>query len=151
MKDAEHDAARRRSALSRLGRLGAVALALSACAPQAGTATITPGGDGDGPRGPSPDGRHDDDSMGSLKQRLDTLKAKQTGLVKAASSDAAVCEDLCSLATSICAVQQKLCQLADAHAGDDEYQALCREAHQECREAQDSCIGCVESNSSAAQ
>lgn len=127
--------------------LGALVIALSACAPQAGNRTVTPGGNGTAPRGATAEGHHDDDSMGSLKLRLDGLKSKQSTLVQAASADAGVCEDLCSLATSICAVQEKLCELADAHAGDDEYQGLCREAHQECREAQESCIACVQSNS----
>jgi hypothetical protein len=136
-----------RHRIGRAAALGLLALALSACGPQAGSSTVTPGGNG-GSRGATPEGRHDDDSMGSLKQRLDRLRSHQSELVHAASDDAAVCEDLCSLATSICAVQQKLCDLADAHSGDDEYQSLCREAHQECREAQESCIGCVQSNSS---
>lgn len=127
--------------------LGVLLAALAACQPQAGSTSVTPGGEGAAARGASPEGQHEDDSAGSLKARLENLASQRASKLEPASTDPGVCEELCSLATTICSVQEKLCELADEHAGDDEYQGLCREARQECREAQDSCVACVESNS----
>jgi len=116
------------------------------CGPTAG-GTNTPTNGGGGPTvTPDPVGPGDDRSMGALKRELDAFTRKKQSMVTASTSDPAVCEELCSLATDICEVQQKLCDLADEHAGDDEYQNLCREARNECREAQESCVRCVESN-----
>ena len=136
-------------ARQRLCRL-ALAAALSAIVPIAGgcnqaTAggTVTPG-DGEPRPGADPQGAHMGDSLGELKLRLEQLKRRQLQVIPAANQDKAVCEDVCSLATSICGVAEKLCNLADDHPQDPEYQNLCREARLECKEAQDSCIGCVE-------
>jgi hypothetical protein len=76
--------------------------------------------------------------------RLRKLVDQQRALSTAASANAGACEDICSLATSICGVQEKLCSIADKHPGEDEYQGLCREAKQECQAAQEDCIRCVE-------
>ncbi|MBK6918633.1 MAG: hypothetical protein IPH07_14660 [Deltaproteobacteria bacterium] len=114
------------------------------CGPQAGGGgTVTPGGAGGGVSS-DPDGRDEGQSAGELKQRLDALLDREEQLAPQAATDAGKCEDLCELATSICAVEEKLCDLADDHPDDDAYQGLCREARNECREAQDSCVRCVE-------
>ncbi len=94
--------------------------------------------------GPAADGPHEGQSAAELKLRLDKLAEQQAGLIPAASRDPNTCEEVCSLATSICSVQEKLCEIADGHPSEVEYQALCRDARQECREAQDACVRCVE-------
>jgi hypothetical protein len=119
---------------------------MAGCVTQAGG-----GGSTAVPRG-APDaadtrGPHVGESMSELAVRLRALVRQRGGKLHAAASDAAACEDLCSLATSICEVQEKMCLIADEHPADGEYQNLCREAQHECREAQASCIDCVESNS----
>lgn len=107
----------------------------------------TPTNPTDGARtDPDPVGPGDDRSMGALKRDLDAYTRKRSGLLSASATDAAVCERLCSLATDICDVQVKLCELADEHPDDTEYMSLCREAKNECHEAQESCVRCVESN-----
>jgi hypothetical protein len=60
-----------------------------------------------------------------------------------AMSDVEVCEDLCSLATSICEVAKRLEVIANRNAGNESYQQLSREAQLECREAMESCTNCV--------
>ncbi len=110
-------------------------------------ATVVPGEPQAAP-GTDPEGTQEGDSMGELQLRLRRLVEEQSTKLEPAATDAAVCEDLCSLATSICGVQQKLCDLADRHAGDDRYQGLCREARLECKEAQNACIQCVQRHSS---
>lgn len=115
------------------------------CLPSAGAGTATPGtGGGDAPERSDTHGEHELEDRTTLSARLERLKAKRTQVVAPAMSDAAVCEDLCSLSSSICEVKEKLCSLADRHPADESYQALCREARLECREAQDSCIRCVQ-------
>jgi len=85
--------------------------------------------------------------MAELSGRLDALVGRERNLRPAAAADAGKCEELCELATSICSVQEKLCDLADDHPDDGAYQGLCREARNECREAQEGCVHCVEANS----
>lgn len=141
---------RRRSgrAGQRLGLGLALGLGLSVaagCGPSAsGGGTVTPGGNGNVPDGPDPEGRDEGDDIGALETRLDRLSREQA--TKASSSDASfgVCQDLCSLASSICTVKEKLCDVADRHPGEEEYQGLCRKAELECSEAEDSCVACVE-------
>lgn len=124
----------------------AVLLSLG-CGPSvSNNGTAVPGGTGTGGSEPGPDGITEGEGMGELRKRLDDLVRKEQGLRPSAAADAGKCEQLCDLATSICAVQEKLCDLADDHPDDDAYQGLCREARNECREAQDSCVRCVEAN-----
>lgn len=118
---------------------------LLGCGPQTGGGPVVPGTVGGGGAEPAPDGTTEGEGMGELRERLRKLVARERGLRPEAASDAGRCEQLCDLATSICAVQEKLCDLADDHPDDDAYQGLCREARNECREAQESCIACVES------
>jgi hypothetical protein len=111
--------------------------------------TVTPGDTGTGGTNPDPQGNNEGQGMGELKKRLGDLVDREEALRQAATNDAGKCEQLCDLATSICSVQEKLCELADDHPDDEAYQGLCREARAECREAQDSCVRCVESNQSS--
>jgi hypothetical protein len=125
------------------GRARVLFALLLGCQASTSTATVPP--DGTAERAsPPPVGDHEGEGREELRARLRRLTGDQQTLQPAASEDPAVCEDLCSLATQICGVTEKLCNLADAHAGDDEYQGLCRQARQECRGANDSCIRCVE-------
>lgn len=111
------------------------------------TNTPTPtGGGGNHGVDHDPEGVNEGHGMSELRTRLDTLVKKAESMGAVVAADAAKCEDLCDLATSICTVQAKMKELCDAHPDDDEYAALCREAKNECREAQDSCVRCVESN-----
>lgn len=119
--------------------------ATASCGPSNTTGTVTP----DRTTGPvelSPKGQPDDNSMGGLRKRLEGFRAKKASIVSASTSDPAVCEELCKLASDICEVQVKLCDLADDRPDDEQYQGLCREAKNECHEAQESCVRCVESN-----
>ena len=123
--------------------------AFSGCVTQSsgGGLGVTPG---DGERLDTPEGRGEGQTRDELEARMRQLVSEQQGHLQAASTSPAVCEDLCSLATSICGVQEKLCVIADEHPGDDSYQGLCREAKRECKAAQDDCIGCVERHSGSA-
>jgi hypothetical protein len=124
----------------------ALLCAAAGCGPTVGTDTVTPN-DPTRPRvDMPPEGQPDDDSMGGLRKKLERFRAKKASIVSASVKDAAVCEELCSLASDICEVQEKLCDLADDHPDDEQYQNLCREAKNECQEAQESCVRCVESN-----
>ena len=104
--------------------------------------TITPGETG--AHADQPEGWGEGDSRDELQLRLRKLVEQQRAMASAAGASPSTCEDICSLATSICGVQEKLCSIADKHPGEEAYQGLCREAKQECREAQDDCIRCVE-------
>lgn len=106
-----------------------------------GPAVVTPGSE---PAPDQPEGMADGDSADELDARKDKLVESMRELRGAASSDPKQCEDLCSLATSICGVSEKLCNIADDHAGNEHYQDLCREAKRECHEAQADCVACVE-------
>lgn len=120
------------------------AVALAGCGPvssEGGTVTPVQPVERAGPEAMGP---HDGEDVGELRLRLEKLRSQQLEITASAQGDPAVCEDLCSLATSICGVKEKLCNLADDHPGDDGYQNLCREARQECGEAQGSCVSCVE-------
>ena len=126
----------------------AVVLGVASCGPGV-TVTPTPTGGGGGPGvDHDPEGVNEGRGMNELRGRLEELVRKAESMGAVVSSDAAKCEDLCDLATSICSVQAKMKELCDAHPDDDQYAALCREAKNECREAQDSCVRCVESNQS---
>lgn len=120
-------------------------LALVGCVTTAGGSGVAV----DNPGSATPDapmGRAEGESADDLDARKDRLYADYRAQVNQASTDAGACEQLCSLATSICGVQEKLCRIADDHPADDHYQDLCREAKRECQETQGSCIACVESN-----
>ena len=104
--------------------------------------SVTPGEPGE--HAHQPEGWNEGDSRDELEARLRRLVEQEGAMKSAASASAGACEDICSLATSICGVQEKLCSIADRHPGEDEYQGLCREAKQECRAAQEDCIACVE-------
>lgn len=131
----------------RLARALVCAALVMGCGPQAGTGTVNPTtGDPVG-AGPDPQGVTEGEGMAELSNRLDALVGRERNLRPAAAADAGKCEELCELATSICSVQAKLCDLADDHPDDGTYQGLCREARNECREAQESCVRCVEANS----
>lgn len=119
--------------------------AMASCEPTAGEGTTPPHENG-GPVDLTPVGRPDDNSMGGLRKKLESFRAKKASIVSASTSDPAVCEELCKLASDICEVKVKLCELADDRPDDEQYQGLCREAKHECQEAQKSCVRCVESN-----
>lgn len=128
--------------LATAGLLVVSSLAVSGCVnASTGPAVVTPGSE---PAPDQPQGLADGDSADELDARKDKLVESMRELRAAASSDPKQCEDLCSLATSICGVSEKLCNIADDHAGNDHYQDLCREAKRECREAQADCVACVE-------
>lgn len=133
-----------------LGLLLGLGLAsLSGCSPSAsGGGTVTPGGNGNVPEGSDPEGRDEGDNIGDLKARLDRLTAEQAKKASESDTSFGVCEDLCSLASSICTVKEKLCDVADQHPGEEEYQGLCRKAELECGESEDSCVACVEARES---
>ena len=122
---------------------------LASCGPSGSTATPTGVGGGAGPGVDSdPEGINEGSGMAELRARLEQLVKRTDNIAAVAAGDASKCENLCDLATSICSVQEKMRELCDAHPDDDAYAALCREAKNECREAQDSCVRCVESNQS---
>jgi hypothetical protein len=130
-----------------LSVLLAAVLGFASCDRPISGETATPTTGGDGPSvDPDPEGRNEGSGMNELRGRLEELVRKAESMGAVVASDAAKCEDLCDLATSICSVQAKMKELCDAHPDDDQYAALCREAKNECREAQDSCVRCVESN-----
>jgi hypothetical protein len=115
------------------------------CGPSAsGGGTVTPGGNGSVREGADPEGDDEGNDVGSLRARLQRLTREQEQRVSASDGSFGACEDLCSLASSICAVSEKLCEVADRHPGEEEYQGLCRKAELECSEAEDSCVACVE-------
>ncbi len=135
--------------------LASVALCLAAwvagCAPTGRDGgVVTPGGNGNVPDGPDPDGRDEGDDIGVLEARLERLTAEQAAKASSTEANFGVCEDLCSLTSSICSVKEKLCDVAERHPGEEEYQGLCRRAELECSEAEDSCVACVERRERAA-
>ena len=96
----------------------ALVLPASACTTTAGgTAPVIP--PGEEARPDAPEGRGEGDSRDELEARMHKLVAEQQGRLEAAAGSAKACEDLCSLATSICGVREKLCSIADDHPGDD--------------------------------
>jgi hypothetical protein len=122
-------------------------LLLAACGPSAGTgATATP--QDVAREGPRPEGTQEGDDSGDQAARLRRLEQRLSAAASTSAQDPRACEEVCSLATSICGIQRKLCDLADRFPQEDDYQALCREAKNECREAQDACVGCVQRHSS---
>lgn len=132
------------------GMVLGVLMASSACQMGArGGGSATPGGNGAVSEGPDPEGPNEGDNIGDLKARLDRLRTEQAQMMSSSDGSFGVCEDLCSLASKICTVKEKLCEIADRHAGEDEYQGLCRKAVLECNEAEDSCVDCVEARESS--
>ncbi len=124
-------------------------LAAVGCNPQSGGGgTVTPGGNGAVSDGPGPDGPQEGDNIGDLEARLQRLGQRQVKMSTTSDASFNVCEDLCSLASSICSVKEKLCLIADEHPGEEEYQQLCRKAELQCSEAEDSCVACVEARQS---
>jgi hypothetical protein len=128
-----------------------VCVAAAGCERQSseGAPTVVPGDDARGPRADNPEGAAVGDSRDELEIRLEALVREQETVAAAAATDALVCEDLCSLATSICGVREKLCVIADQHPTDDSYAHLCRRAKRQCSDAQEQCIGCVERHSAS--
>lgn len=128
--------------------LGAMLL-MASCGPSAsGGGTVTPGGNGNVREAADPEGDEEGNDVGALRERLDRLSHEQNQRVGASDGSFGACEDLCSLASSICTVKEKLCEVADRHPGEEEYQGLCRKAELECSEAEDSCVACVETRES---
>jgi hypothetical protein len=122
---------------------GLLGLALAGCGPQVNDRlTPAPGGAG-APPGTDPHGQHLGTSAAELEIRLEALATKRDAAMHDAMSDVEVCEDLCSLATSICEVAKRLEVIANRNAGNESYQQLSREAQLECREAMESCTNCV--------
>jgi hypothetical protein len=111
--------------------LASALLAVSGCRRVSGPSTVAPE-TGEERARPDAAGPHEGDSALELDARLKRLREDQTQ------------QDVCSLATSICGVKEKLCNIADEHPGDADYQELCRKAKQECQQAQEACVGCVE-------
>jgi hypothetical protein len=123
----------------------AAALGGAGCGPSAsGGSTAVPGGSGAAREGAEPEGQQEGDSVDDLRARLERLTGAQHERVSHSDGSFGACEDLCSLASSICTVKEKLCDVADRHPGEEEYQGLCRKAELECSEAEDSCVACVE-------
>jgi hypothetical protein len=124
--------------------LASLLLGSSSCDTTAGGGTtITPGGRGGDSR-LQPEGGHEGESIGELDLRLDRLSTEQAELINASNEDPGKCEELCELAQAICEVKTKMCTIAEERVTDDEYQNLCRKAKQRCRDANDSCLRCVE-------
>ena len=128
--------------------LGACLLS-AGCGPTAGGGgTVAPGGNGNVPEGSDPEGEEEGNDVGALEARLERLTSQQHDRASSSDGSFGACEDLCSLASSICTVKEKLCEVADRHPGEEEYQGLCRKAELECSEAEDSCVACVEARES---
>lgn len=107
--------------------------------------TVSPGAGP--PRDVAGEGPDAGENLGTYKRQLEEYRgALRANQASSLEPSFAVCEDLCSLMTSICQVKTKLCVLADDNPAEDEYQGLCREAQHECREAQDSCVACTETS-----
>jgi hypothetical protein len=139
---------RRPGGVMAVALLGSYLLA-AGCGPSAsGGGTVTPGGNGNAPDGSDPEGQEEGDDVGALRQRLERLSTQQHEKASGSDGSFGACEDLCSLASSICTVKEKLCEVADRHPGEEEYQGLCRKAELECSEAEDSCVACVETRES---
>ena len=119
--------------------------ALAGCGPRIGQnpGVIGPGEGGAPP--PANDGTdpHAGSTLGELEMRLDSLTTKRDAALESAMSDVDTCEDLCSLASSICEVAKRLEVIANRNAGNESYQQLSRQAQLECREAMESCTNCV--------
>lgn len=129
--------------------LAVATLAGAGCGPSAsGGGTVTPGGNGNVRDGAEPEGQEEGNDVGALRDRLERLSSEQHQRASASDGSFTACEDLCSLASSICTVKEKLCEVADRHPGEEEYQGLCRKAELECSEAEDSCVACVETRES---
>lgn len=130
--------------------LAAVLLAGAGCGPTAsGGGTVTPGGNGNVRDGADPEGDEEgDNNVDDLRVRLERLTREQHERATDSDGSFGACEDLCSLASSICTVKEKLCEVADRHPGEEEYQGLCRKAELECSESEDSCVACVEARES---
>jgi hypothetical protein len=110
--------------------------------------TITPGGNGNVRDAADPEGDAEGNDVGALRERLERLSRDQDAKASGSDGSFGACEDLCSLASSICTVKEKLCEVAERHPGEEEYQGLCRKAELECSEAEDSCVACVEARES---
>jgi len=123
-------------------------LLTAGCGPSAGEGTVTPGGNGNVREGSAPEGDEEGNDVGALRERLERLSRQQDAKASGSDGSFGACEDLCSLASSICTVKEKLCEVADRHPGEEEYQSLCRKAELECSEAEDSCVACVETRES---
>jgi hypothetical protein len=118
-----------------------VGWALTGCVIERGP---RPPGDPNAPVDPAdPQGQHEGMSAGELEKRLGDLTRQRDGAIGTAMSDVDRCEELCSLATSICEVAKRLEVIANRNAGNESYQQLKREAQLECREAMESCTHCV--------
>ena len=124
-------------------------LLTAGCGPTAGGGgTVAPAGNGNVRDGADPEGEEEGNDVGSLQARLERLSREQDAKASGSDGSFGACEDLCSLASSICTVKEKLCEVADRHPGEEEYQGLCRKAELECSEAEDSCVACVETRES---
>lgn len=134
-------------AVARTGLAMCFLLAVGCKTGATGGATVTPGGAANTPNlGGEPEGAGEGDNVGDLEARLDRLRGDHERLSSDAGGGFGQCEDLCDLAAKICSVKESLCEIADDRPAEESYQALCREAQHECREANDSCIRCAQQN-----
>ena len=117
---------------------------LTGCASGSAAGTVTPGHDAHTPRADSPSGEAMGGSADELHLQRRKLSADLMSTLAAAQTDVASCESACDLSVSICTIAERLCDIADGHAGSDYYQRLCREAKQDCRNAQEVCANCAE-------
>ncbi len=125
----------------------AVVLAFAlGCDQQGGGGTVVPDGRGSDSE-LRPEGEHQGESMAELALRLDELTGRRASLVAASNEDSSKCEAVCELSRAICEVKTKMCTIAEERVTDPDYQNLCRKAKQQCSEASDSCIRCVERSS----
>lgn len=122
-----------------------IGLSLAGCAGSQASSgpTIAPASGPGVPRADMPEGEPMGGSADELHLRRRELSAELMSTLAAVQRDAERCEEACSLSVSICSIQERLCEIADAHAGSDYYQRLCREAKLDCRNAQEVCATCA--------
>lgn len=54
------------------------------------------------------------------------------------------CPLICSLADSTCELTDEICELADRHTDDDAYSFACERASNDCQQAREACLECLD-------